>query len=148
MCEIFLNNVYCLKIIWKYQTNFVTLHSKKNDQFMAYYQRREKDLSGAFYYQTNYWPDSKEGEADVSWLFAPFTVLFGAVFKLPFFRNLTGFFAGLPIFLLIGMFLGMLAALFIFIGEVLCCWRDILHEFCRDIAACYKWAMERLVCHK
>ena len=115
---------------------------------MAYYQRWEKDLSGGGAYQTRYWPDSKGDEADVSWIFAPFILLFGSMFKLPVFRNLAGFLIGLPVVLAIGMLLAALAVLFVIIGEMVCCWGDMLKVFGRDMVAFYRWAHERLAGNK
>lgn len=115
---------------------------------MAYYQRWEKDLSGGGGYQPHYWPDSKADETDVSWVFAPFVLLLGGMFKLPLFRNLIGFLIGLPVVLALCILLGMLAMLFVLIGEMVCCWGDILKEFTRDMAACCKWVNERWTRHK
>ena len=47
-----------------------------------------------------------------------------------------------------GILLGMLAMLFVLIGEMVCCWGDILKEFTRDMAACCKWVNERWTRHK
>lgn len=110
---------------------------------MAYYQRWENDLSGGGGYQTRYWPDSRGDEADASWILATFILLFGAMFKLPLFRNLIGFLIALPVALATGVVLGLLALLLAIIGEMVCCWADILKEFGRDMAACCRWAYGR-----
>ena len=115
---------------------------------MAYFQRWERDLSGGGGYQTHYWPDSKGDEADASWIFAPVMLMAGAIFKLPLFRNLAGFLIGLPIVLAIGFLLAILAVLLVLIGEMVCCWGDILKTFARDMAACFKWVNGRNACHK
>ena len=80
--------------------------------------------------------------------FAPFVLLLGGMFKLPLFRNLIGFLIGLPVVLALCILLGMLAMLFVLIGEMVCCWGDILKEFTRDMAACCKWVNERWTRHK
>ncbi len=115
---------------------------------MAYYQRYEKDLSGGGGYQTQYWPDSKADDEDVSWIFAPFILLLGGMFKLPLFKNLIGFLICIPVVLVMGILLGMLAVFFVLIGEMVCCWGEILKEFARDMVTCCKWMNERMSRHK
>lgn len=100
--------------------------AERNHTAMAYYQRWEKDLSGGGAYQNHYWPDCNGDEADVSWIFAPFILLFGSMFKLPVFRNLVGFLTEPPVFLAIGMLLATFAVLFRIIGEMLCCRGDMV----------------------
>lgn len=111
---------------------------------MAYYQRWEKDLSGGGNYQIHYWPDSKGDETDVSWIFAPFVLLLGGLFKLPIFRNIIGFLIGLPIVLVIGVILIILIVLYIVVAEMVCCWWSILKDLGKDLITFYKWVKGKL----
>ena len=111
---------------------------------MAYYQRWEKDLSGDGNYQNYYWPDSNGDDANISWIFAPFLLLIGGIFKLPIFKNLIGFLIGFPLAIAIGIVILIITILFLFFAEMVYCWRDIIKEVFYDIKKLSKWIRNQM----